>query len=238
MTFHGTHLKAIHSIVRWGFQKPGQIVRTKTVQMRCSSSFRVGIYSSSSIEFALHYAGNRHSRTEANNIPGLRMIVCATLMGCSLQVTREATRRTHNLASADANSHVSPDKLEYIVFDSAQIIPCYVIHFNLTSELIRNELMAAPLDPAEFRPKKKRVQPTHPRIAEQQERKVAALKWFPYGFGPATGTSFVIEEVGEISDDEEDYGTYQKDRQEVENKKTRQVKVGSWLDEYQSSRDI
>lgn len=39
-----------------------------------------------------------------------------------------------------------------------------------------------------------------------------AEKWFPYGYGPATGTSFVIEAVGEVNEDDGDYGTYQQDR--------------------------
>jgi hypothetical protein len=39
-----------------------------------------------------------------------------------------------------------------------------------------------------------------------------ASKYFPYGYGPATGSSFVVEDVGEIDDDEEEDGEYQKDR--------------------------
>ena len=38
------------------------------------------------------------------------------------------------------------------------------------------------------------------------------MKHFPFGFGPATGTQFVIEEIGEASDDEEEYGEWQKDK--------------------------
>lgn len=58
-------------------------------------------------------------------------------MGCPLEVTRKTTRRTNDIASEDANSHVSPDRMEYVVFDTGQIIPCYVVHFNLTSELVQ-----------------------------------------------------------------------------------------------------
>lgn len=39
-----------------------------------------------------------------------------------------------------------------------------------------------------------------------------AAKYFPYGYGPATGTLFVVEEVGEVDEDEESYGMYQEDR--------------------------
>lgn len=41
-----------------------------------------------------------------------------------------------------------------------------------------------------------------------------ASKWFPYGYGPATNGRFVVEEVGEVDDDEEEYGDYQELRGE------------------------
>jgi hypothetical protein len=46
----------------------------------------------------------------------------------------------------------------------------------------------------------------------KEELIAKAAKYFPYGYGPATGTSFVVEEVGEVDDDEEEYGDYQKAR--------------------------
>ena len=39
-----------------------------------------------------------------------------------------------------------------------------------------------------------------------------AGKYFSYGYGPATGTKFIIEEVGEVDEDEEEYGEYQEER--------------------------
>ena len=41
-----------------------------------------------------------------------------------------------------------------------------------------------------------------------------AAKYFPYGYGPATGCKFEVLEVGEVSEDEEDYGEYQELRGE------------------------
>jgi hypothetical protein len=52
------------------------------------------------------------------------------------------------------------------------------------------------------------------------------MKWFPYGFGPATGTRFVIEEVGDISDDEEEYGEWQADKHGFSN--TYMKNAGVW----------
>ena len=48
--------------------------------------------------------------------------------------------------------------------------------------------------------------------AKKEGLKAAAMKWFPYGYGSATGTNFVIEEIGYVSDDEEQYGEFQGQR--------------------------
>ncbi|KAH6720659.1 hypothetical protein BKA61DRAFT_570312 [Leptodontidium sp. MPI-SDFR-AT-0119] len=73
---------------------------------------------------------------------------------------------------------------------------------------------------------------------DRMDRKEAvASKWFPYGYGPATGTSFVIEEIGEVSDGEEDYWMFEEERQQFSRKPT-PTKVRSWFDDYQTSRDL
>ncbi|KAH7327096.1 hypothetical protein BKA65DRAFT_566324 [Rhexocercosporidium sp. MPI-PUGE-AT-0058] len=250
VTFHGTQRHVVSSIVRWGFAKPGEKAGKETVQMRCGSSFGVGIYSSPDISFALHYASNQHTQTRSEDVPGLQMIVCATLMGCPLTVSRDDTRKTLDLATKDANSHVSPNGMEYVVFDKAQIIPCYVIHFDFGPEKARQALLEGPSNPADWKPKTTK---THKKLLERdlfpgereeikQAKKAAVSKWFPYGYGPAKGNSFVIEEIGDVSDDEEDYGEYQAERQDVkdESRTPKPVRVAgrSWFDEYQTSRGM
>lgn len=58
------------------------------------------------------------------------------------------------------------------------------------------------------------------------------------GYGPASGTSFVIEDMAEVSDGEEVYGDFQYHRIEEENEinEGRMAAGGSWFDEYQSVR--
>ena len=58
---------------------------------------------------------------------------------------------------------------------------------------------------------------THPRLlpdeglwpGDVQRQKAAvharAAKYLPYGYGPATGGRFMVEEVGEVDEDEEEY---------------------------------
>jgi len=66
-----------------------------------------------------------------------------------------------------------------------------------------------------------------------------ARKHFPHGFGPATGDNFVVEEIGAVDDDEEEWGDYQLDRNGIE----RNVYDGDQIDEghgvgkYSNKRD-
>lgn len=146
----------------------------------------------------------------AAQIPRRRIIVCAVLLGMPLLVRDDGTTESENIARKNAHSHVSPDELEYVVFNSAQIIPCYVVHLDLGIEEATQYLKDISRNPNHFAAKKKKMQKLWPAEKEaiKQAKKAAAEKWFPFGFGPATGTSFVIEEIGETSDDEENYGDY------------------------------
>jgi hypothetical protein len=249
-TYHGTSRYNVSSIVRWGFVLPGRKAGDRAVDIAYGSSFGRGIYTSPDPHYALSYSRwseefNLFTKTRLEDMPGLRLIICAVLMGRPLQVAREATRRTTEIADKTANSHVSPNLCEYIVFKAAQIIPCYVVHFDFGLEAAREWLQSTPADPNEYKKKK------HAKLVKQnllpgeladlkQDKKAAALKWFPYGYGPATGTSFVIEEIGAVSDDEENYGEYQGQRQEIGDDvavgENNTIKAGSWFDEYQNSR--
>ncbi|KAE8443283.1 hypothetical protein EG329_001999 [Mollisiaceae sp. DMI_Dod_QoI] len=248
VTFHGTQRRNVSSIVRYGFVKPGDKAGDKEISVACGGSYGYGVYTSPDPEYALMYSSEGH-KTASEDLPGIRLIVCAVLMGLPLSVTREDTWRTSELANKTAHSHVSPNELEYIVFEAAQVIPCYVIHLDFGVEFAKQELAKVPEDPNKWVKRWRKVRdklekPTYVAPAdieaEKQARKAAAAKWFPYGYGPASGTSFVIEEIGETSDDEETYGDYQGMRIEVEDEVSKweeTVSSGtSWFDEYQKSR--
>lgn len=257
VTFHGTARHNVSSIVRWGFVKPGQKAGQKEVNIACGASYGIGIYSSPDIEYATYYASSyvennyTPSKTSPEDLPGLRIIICATIMGRPLSVTRDATRRTEGVAEKGAHSHVSPNMLEYVVFEPTQIIPCYVVHFDFGIESAKFALAKAPVDPNSFSPhtnpklNKKAINELFPAEREElkQAKKAAAQKWFPYGFGPARGTKFVIQEIAETDDDEEIYGEWQATRKEVEGEVREWEGImegsgggGGWFDEYQKSR--
>lgn len=253
VTFHGAPRKVMQSIVRYGFVIPGKKIGQTGVanEIACGASFGIGIYSSPSIGFASVYAYDNTRNGEWRNpadVPGMRIVVCATLMGRPIQVSREATRRTEGISDQNADSHVSPNGLEYIVFDEAQIIPCYALHLDYGSESAKKHLDRYQKQPWKAIKLQSRVDCATPgeiedtpaaKVAKKEALKAAASKWFPYGYGPATGTNFVIEEIGDVSDDEEDYGEFQGLRAEQENEweaYRSESEKASWFDEFQTVR--
>jgi hypothetical protein len=43
-----------------------------------------------------------------------------------------------------------------------------------------------------------------------------ARKHFPFGYGPAQDAKFVVEEIGEVDEDDEEWGDYQIERNQYE----------------------
>lgn len=140
--------------------------------------------------------------------------------------------------------------MEYIVFDTAQIIPCYVLHLDYGSEEARQHFDAFQKNPWKEAKLQSRLD-CHPlakvddspwaKQVKKEALKAAASQWFPYGYGPATGSNFVVEEIGEVSDDEEDYGEFQELRCQKETDSeahyTGQTdEKKSWFDEFQTVR--
>lgn len=91
LTFHGTRARFVKSIVRHGFLRPGD-KHPKTgeeLKVRCGNTYGAGIYSSPDPHFALCYSTSDASKMRKDEISGLKLIVCATLMGRAAPVFRE-----------------------------------------------------------------------------------------------------------------------------------------------------
>ncbi|OBT56061.1 hypothetical protein VE04_04199 [Pseudogymnoascus sp. 24MN13] len=249
LTFHGTSNRFVPSIVQNGFLAPGAINPTtgEALPVRCGSTYGRGIYSSPSAEFSLSYSGSEAQPTAPDGFWGLKLLVCATLMGRSAQMFRDDYWWTRSEPYPGAHSHVGNYEYEYVVFNSAQILPCYVIHLDWGADN-RYFFADIPEDKASFVAQAKK----HPKLlaepmapGDKQRAKEAlvakASKYFPYGYGPATGTSFVVEEVGEVDEDEEDYGEYQRDRIDETHEESNFWKwndepAGLEMDEYSRAR--
>jgi hypothetical protein len=254
VTFHGAPHRVIQSIVRYGFILPGEQIGDtgKALAIRCGSTFGQGIYSSPDPMYAsmyLEYDSIEHGAVrQPADVPGMRLLVCAVLMGRPME--RFSTQRhLGGLFSDHAHSHVSPNQMQYVVFDSAQIIPVYVLHLDYGAEYAREEFDRLAQNPEQYFWRRRQVTkvdkverepPTCPGDVQRKKQalKAAAAKWFPYGYGPAQGTSFVIEDIADVSDDEEAYGDLQEARMEQDNEiREHFVDKGlSWFDEFQTVR--
>ena len=222
LTFHGTRRDFVPSIVRNGFFLPGDTIpfSFETHQVRCGSTHGRGIYSSPSPAFSLSYSGSGAFATKPNEYDGLKLVVCAAVMGVSAMLSYGENWRQQSEPVAGADSHVSPSRFEYIVFNRAQILPCYVIHLDWGRDNARF-FEDIPTNSQTWVNRQgnqtlKKLNPQYLGPGDiqrlQQAQMSRAAKWFPYGYGPATGRSFVVEEVGDVDEDEEDYGMYQIDR--------------------------
>lgn len=218
-TFHGTKRQFVPSIVRHGFLVPGVQNPTSGEEqlVRCGSTYGRGIYSSPSANFSLSYTGQSCQRTSPSEFFGIKLLVCATVMGRSRAMYRSDNWQGNAEAYEGVESHIGNNGLEYIVFDSAQIVPVYVIHLDWGADNAQY-FEDLPDDPRKWAAKlsERRGRADNQGEMGPGDRKRAreavhakASKYFPYGYGPATGAKFVVEEVGEVSDDEEDYGDYQ-----------------------------
>ncbi|RFU77823.1 hypothetical protein TARUN_4407 [Trichoderma arundinaceum] len=271
VTFHGTSLRSVRSIIRNGLLLPGQLIDGKRVESpRSGIAFNRGIYSSQSASYAMSYASGQQELTPLGALPSMRLFVCATVMGRTY-VDKPGSKlgSVHGPLIDGFESHFD-GKFEYITYEPRAILPCFVIHLDLGSEAALQAVRAAQLNPSaalqedtsankQTTPGASRHQHVQDESAGDRKRrqlalKAAAMKWFPYGFGTATGTSFVIEDIGEVSEDEEDFGVWQAERHAYEPKddwlgsrgpeslgwdeEEGSMDKGLFLDSYQREREV
>lgn len=210
------------SIVRHGFKLQGQVVDSKTIASpRSGIVFDRGIYSSQPPSFALGFAMGGSEMTSLGMLSCRRMIVCATIMGRTYH-NQDGKYLINGPLVEGYDAHYDGG-LDYIVYNNCAIIPCYVIHLDMGSEEAKKDLLKAQSAPWMYHNEltsgnqQNRGEGEAPMAPgdckrEKKSKKAAAMKWFPYGFGPATGTRFVIEDISATLDDEEEHGDWQADK--------------------------
>ncbi|KAF5334856.1 hypothetical protein D9758_014299 [Tetrapyrgos nigripes] len=259
LTFHGTRPDLVPSIVQFGFLKPGTTHPStgEPLPVRCGSTYGRGIYSSPNPNFSLAYSGFQCSQTKPGGIPGLKLLVCATIMGRSAQLSRADNWREQSRPYPGSDSHIANEGREFIVFDNAQILPCYVVHLDWgrggvdAESFVLNNLngSARTIDGtttrgignrrAWLKASEDSISPGEKKRLKE-ERLAQAAKFFAYGFGPVSGKNIIIEDIADVDDDEEDYGEYQVDRlddvQEVDIWGVKRLEGETEMDEYSVQR--
>ena len=128
VVFHGTRRRYISNIITRGFIKPGDVMNESEdkLQVRCGSTFGRGIYTSPDPRYSMSYSDVADGSDK--RIPGQKLIVCAILMGRSVICHHSDNLRASSNPQSGYDSHMSPSKFEYIVFNPAQVLPLYVLH--------------------------------------------------------------------------------------------------------------
>lgn len=241
ITFHGTKRQYVPSIVRHGFVAAGKHNPTtgRKSSVRCGSTYGRGVYSSPDASFALSYSGEGGQHPSAKEFYGIKLIACATIMGRPRCMGREDEWYEEEEAHETADSHIGNDELEYIVFGKAQTIPVYVIHLdwgynnmNFFNKIPGNRKeWQRPTQSAQDQQETQEDGIVYPGDKQRAKEAVfaKAAKYFPYGYGPAMGSKFVVEEVGEVSDDVEEYGEYQALRIDEDESGEANTEFWSWV---------
>eukprot|EP00667_Euglena_gracilis_P022245 EG_transcript_24671 len=152
------------NIVREGLVVP----REETgVAVACGSSYGRGIYLSPSAEYSLGYCTF-----------GCKLLVCAVLLG-KKKVCQSGHYCGMKTCTPGYDSHVSPCGNELIVFNEAQVLPCFVIHYRYrtSTEIIMRKQEQC----VQNQVFKEEVE------GHDRRKRLTALarKHLPFGFGPA-----------------------------------------------------
>ncbi|KAF9078516.1 hypothetical protein BDP27DRAFT_14571 [Rhodocollybia butyracea] len=196
LTFHGTQPELVPSIVQYGFLKPGSVHPATGVPLpvRCGSTYGRGIYSSPSSAFSLAYSGSQGLATKPGGIPGLKLLVCATIMGRHVNMYRNDNWREQSKPYPESDSHIANDGQEYIVFNNAQILPCYVVHLNWANSSEADDFVSRKLGRSSSKRPWLGTEVSCPGDLQRLKKERLA------------------QDIADVDDDEEEYGEYQADR--------------------------
>ena len=137
VAFHGTYSRFIHTIVRYGFVKVGGMIGDAGVLKRMGNGGGKGIYSTPVIKSAISYSRPWEKRgpdPDDDVVVGREVIVAAVLMGRSGLVELGVAQGQEKPYHEFTNSNMYLSDREWVVFDEAQIIPCYVIRLDNPEE--------------------------------------------------------------------------------------------------------
>lgn len=187
LTFHGTHRHIVPLTVRYGFVLPGIMIEHGVVASpRSGTVFHGrGIYSSPESFYSLSYGAQNRSATTEQQRPGLRLFVCATLRGRADKGSPGVHLPIVNGFDSQATAGAGFD---YIVYNPAQILPCFVIHLNLESSEAAETMEAVQAASMALMERQKRelfrgrgeVLAPGDLQRLREAKKAAASKWFPY----------------------------------------------------------
>jgi hypothetical protein len=217
---HASRPRPIDRTARLPYPGSLQPVTQKSHSVANGSVYGRGIYSSPQAWYAMMY-GDNGERTTLSELPGCKLLVCAYIMGRTAVMAHEDNWQERTEPFPGADSHVNESQYAYIVFNAAQILPCYVLHLDYAergqTQDLWDMLMRSQRSSSSPSSNNKTIvgdEGANARLPGAKQRKkgqqlAKGQKFFAYGYGPVGGDKLVDEDVADVSEDEEDYGEYQ-----------------------------
>ena len=115
IAYHGTSQNNINSILDRGLLVPGVGKGADVKHATDSGWWGKGIYLSPDANLSIGYCRDSN-----------KLLICAVLMGRSYKCTGRLDGKP---CQEGYDSHIDPSGKEWIVFDPAQVIPCYLVSF-------------------------------------------------------------------------------------------------------------
>ncbi|XP_046570910.1 protein mono-ADP-ribosyltransferase PARP14-like [Haliotis rubra] len=113
LAFHGTNVAYIEKICEGGFKKPGDpgfVAKTDT------GYYGSGVYFSEYPEYSMGYIAGAQKIL-------LSQVILGEVFHCTALMNGAALKPGYD-------SHTSPDGKELIIFDTACILPCFIVHYG------------------------------------------------------------------------------------------------------------
>jgi aprataxin and PNK-like factor len=120
--YHGSTSKALKAIAKQGFLEPKELAHmSDSISTLDPGYFGHGIYQGFAADYAIHYA-ERYKNSD-------KILLSIVLPGRSYIVKKGGEKYGQD-CEPGFDSHISPESKEIVLFQSAQILPLFIIRFK------------------------------------------------------------------------------------------------------------
>lgn len=131
LTYHGTAPESVESIIQTGFRMPGTLDENGNEhEIASGDCWGRGIYSTPASIMASYYSFDKTKRSTYSDDECI--IVCAVALGRSHVCLPPPVTYFGKGVTPNFDSHISPFRTNYVVFNSDQIVPLCVFHVEDT----------------------------------------------------------------------------------------------------------
>lgn len=120
--YHGSTSQSLRAIAKQGFLEPHALARmSNTISTLDEGYFGRGIYQGFAADYAIHYAENYKNSDE---------ILLSMVLPGRWYTVKKGREKFGQDCESGFHSHISPESKEIVLFQSAQILPLFIIRFK------------------------------------------------------------------------------------------------------------